>query len=229
MSGPAGATTRRTTIRTALVKAALLLAGLLAVGLALRSVSGRLGPALVERWIVGQGLRGDLVFVLVAAAGCAAGLPRQAAGFLGGYAFGVWGGGALALLAQILGCIADFAWARFLAGDWLARRRWERLRRADAFLTRHPFRATLMFRLMPVGNNLALNLLAGLSRVSAPRFVLASAIGYVPQTAIFAMLGAGVRVSEGMQIAISAILFAVSVGLGLLLLRSRRQPISEAA
>ena len=64
-----------------------------------------------------------------------------------------------------------------------------------------------------------LNLLAGVSAVAAGPFLLASLLGYVPQTAVFALLGDGVRVAEGVQMALAVGLFAASVALGVYLLR----------
>jgi uncharacterized membrane protein YdjX (TVP38/TMEM64 family) len=210
------------------LKPTLLLAGLLAGGIALHSLPHRFDPALIDRFVAGQGLSGEALFVLIAAAACAAGLPRQLAGFVGGYAFGLWGGTVLALLGQALGCLADFAWARFLARDWAARRMGPRLRLLDGFLAARPFRATLTLRLLPVGNNLVLNLLAGVSTLSVGPFLAASVLGYVPQTVIFALLGGGVRVSEKVQVAVAVALFAVSVILGLILLRDRRTARASA-
>jgi uncharacterized membrane protein YdjX (TVP38/TMEM64 family) len=204
------------------LKPTLLLAGVLAGGIALRALPHRFDPALIDRFVAGHGLSGEALFVLIGAATCAVGLPRQLVGFAGGYAFGLWGGAALALLAQTLGCLANFTWARFLARGWATRRMGPRLRRLDGFLAARPFRATLTLRLLPVGNNLALNLLAGVSALRVGPFLAASILGYLPQTVIFALLGGGVRVSESVQVAIATGLFAACVILGLLLLRDRR-------
>ena len=96
-----------------------------------------------------------------------------------------------------------------------------RAARLDGFLTANPFTATLTLRLLPVGNNFALNLLAGVSGIAAAPFVLASALGFVPQTAVFALLGSGVRMGQGEQIAVAAALFAASAALGWRLLQRR--------
>jgi uncharacterized membrane protein YdjX (TVP38/TMEM64 family) len=80
----------------------------------------------------------------------------------------------------------------------------------------------LALRLLPVGNNLALNLLAGMSGIPAVAFLVASLLGYVPQTVIFALLGKGVRVDGLWQLALSAVLLAGSIGLGVWLMRRHR-------
>ena len=82
-----------------------------------------------------------------------------------------------------------------------------------------PFGATLALRLLPVGNNLAVNLLAGMAGIALPPFLAASALGYLPQTVVFALLGKGVRVDGAWQMALAAGLLAASVAIGLALLR----------
>ncbi len=214
------------------LRPALLAMGLMAAGFALRFAPEAFDRGEIERLVIGHGLSGELLFVAAAAAGCAAGLPRQAAAFAGGYAFGVAGGTALALLAQGIACVANFAWARVVARNWAARRMRGRLARFDAFLAAHPFRSVLTLRLLPVGNNLAVNLLAGVSRVRLVPFLAASLLGYIPQTVVFALLGGGVRVSEYAQLGLGIALFLLSMTLGFFLMRASRRnrpPLSEAA
>ena len=53
-------------------------------------------------------------------------------------------------------------------------------------------------------------------------FVLASAIGYLPQTVIFALMGEGMAVEEGARMGLALALFVVSALIGYLLLRRHR-------
>jgi uncharacterized membrane protein YdjX (TVP38/TMEM64 family) len=53
-------------------------------------------------------------------------------------------------------------------------------------------------------------------------FLAASALGYMPQTVIFALLGKGIRVDGAWQMGLAAALFVVSVVIGLWLLRRHR-------
>ena len=76
--------------------------------------------------------------------------------------------------------------------------------RVRAALAARPFRTTLALRLLPVGSNLALNLLAGLGRIPVLPFLAASAIGYLPQTLIFVLLGEGVAVDRHWQLGLGA-------------------------
>ena len=125
-------------------KPALLLGGLLVAGLALRSGWGRSA-------LDAPAQAGPAGFVLVAAAACAVGVPRQVVAYAAGLGFGTWMGCLLALIAEVAGCAADFLWARLVARDWAARRIKGRLARLDGQLSRHPFGATLTLRLLPRG------------------------------------------------------------------------------
>jgi uncharacterized membrane protein YdjX (TVP38/TMEM64 family) len=203
----------RTGAAAAIAKGAALLAVLLAAGY----IARRFGTAALAHATPTAG--GAATLVTAGALLCAAGVPRQAVAFAGGYAFGLWPGAALSMLAQLLGCIADFAIARTSGRAWATRRLRGRLARIDRFLAANPFTATLTLRLLPVGNNLALNLLAGLSGMPVAPFLAATLIGYVPQTIVFALAGSGVHVDHTSQVALGALLFLVSAVLGFVLLK----------
>jgi uncharacterized membrane protein YdjX (TVP38/TMEM64 family) len=210
----------------AVAKLLVLAAGLVAAGLLLRALGGLLGTEWVDRTIRGQGLWGEGIFLIVGMAATAVGIPRQGVAFLGGYAFGAVAGTGLALLAQLLGCAVSFLWARLVGRGWaqrrLAGRFGRRLRPLRDLLAASPFNATLALRLLPLGNNLALNLLAGMAGIALLPFLAASAIGYLPQTLVFALLGKGVRVDGAWQLGLSAVLLAGSVAIGFALLRQHR-------
>ena len=212
--------------RSALLRLVMLALGLAAGGLLLRSLGAAPGTAWVDEYVLGQGLLGDVIFVLLGAALTAVGVPRQSLAFLGGYAFGAVEGTALSMAAQMLGCAGAYAWARAIGRPWaearLAGRFGHRLRPMRDVLLGSPFGTTLALRLLPIGNNLAVNLLAGMAAVPAFAFLAASALGYVPQTVIFALLGKGIRVDGAWQMALAVGLFVVSALIGLWLVQRHR-------
>ncbi|MCS6855282.1 MAG: VTT domain-containing protein [Elioraea sp.] len=212
-------------------KPVLLAAGLVAAGLILREgqAQGLLSPGVLDRVLGVWGLPRELTFVAIGAIACAVGVPRQAVAFAGGTAFGAFLGAQLALLAMLIGAAASFFYARAIGREWARRRLSGGIARLDRFLAENPFTATLTLRLLPVGNNLALNLLAGLSGIPALPFFAASALGYVPQTVVFSLLGKGVRVDGAVQIAVGVALFVLSAALGLILLRRHRLAKAIAA
>lgn len=210
----------------ALLKLAVLAAGLVAAGVVLREFGALLGTAWADRWLKGQGLAGEALLVGFGAALTAVGVPRQVVAFLGGYAYGAVLGTALAVLATVLGAAASFGGAHWVARDWAQRRldgRYgRRLRGLRDALAASPFGATLALRLLPLGSNIGLNLLAGMMGVRLLPYLAASALGYLPQTLVFALLGKGVRVDGAWQMALAGALLVVSVAIGYALLRRHR-------
>jgi len=162
-----------------------------------------------------------VTFALLGAALCAIGLPRQIVCYAAGAGFGIKAGLAVAIVAQLLGCLADVVVSRTLARAWVTRRLGGRLARIDRALSLKPFRATLTLRLLPVSSNLLTNLVAGVSGLALAPFLAASALGYLPQTAVFVLAGAGVVTAQWVPIALAAILFALSAALGWSMLRTR--------
>jgi uncharacterized membrane protein YdjX (TVP38/TMEM64 family) len=201
-----------------------LLACLAVIGLlwANTQLGATLGPAWVDAEVRGHGLAGELLFVCVAGLLTAVGVPRQLVSFLGGYAFGLIFGSVLAVLATLIGCAASFYSARLLGRAYVARRFSGRVRQLDNFIRAHPLGMTLLIRLSPVGNNLITNLLAGVTSVRPSLFLAGSAIGYVPQTIVFALGGSGVNVDPAFRIALSVVLFIVFGALGAWLFREFR-------
>ncbi len=200
----------------------MLLVGLAALGFAWAKMPHHLSPAALAPLtapLSGLGWAAPLLFVALAGLAMAVGLPRQVAAFAAGYLYGPWFGTLLGLAASLVSAAVDFGWARFLGRAAIKRRLSGRLERIDAFLAANPFGASLMLRLLPVGNNVLLNVAAGVSGVTAGWFLLGSAIGYLPQTIVFALLGGGARLGRGLELALAAGLFLASALIGLALYR----------
>ena len=207
-----------------LARGLALVASLVAVGylLTLSEFGTAFDRSWVDREVLARGATGVMVFIAVSGLFIAIGLPRQIFCFLGGYAYGFAEGTLLAVAATTIGCIATFYYARLLGRESLRRRFGRRLRRFDHFLERHPFSATLVLRLIPIANNLVVNLMAGVSSVRALPYFASSAIGFVPQTLVFVLIGTGVHVDAGLQIALAVLLFAISAAVGLAIYRRYR-------
>lgn len=207
------------------LKPALMAGGLIAIAAALPLLGHGAAQATLAATLSDGSLRGQSTFLLLATFLVAIGLPRQIPAFVAGYAFGPWYGTAIALVAQILACSLDFIWARAIAQGFCRRKFGARLAWVDRVLARHPFTSTLMLRLMPIGNNLLLNLAAGLTSVRMLPFLGASAIGFIPQTLVFALLGKGSAPDHLHLLLIGGATFLASALLGLLLLRWNRPAV----
>lgn len=176
----------------------------------------------IETHVKGQGLAGEMIFLASGALITAVGLPRQLVAFFGGYAFGLAWGILLGNLAALGGCILAFYYARILGRGLVMKFFEERIRRFNDFIEGHPFGMTLLVRLLPVGNNLATNVAAGVSRIPARTFFLATFVGYIPQTLISALIGSGVTQNPALKISAGVVLFVLSGAMGLYLYRRYR-------
>lgn len=201
-----------------------LLLTLIAVVILIRltGLDAHLDEKWIDTYVRGRGLVGVLVFVAVGGLVTAVGLPRQLMAFLGGYAFGIVEGTALAVLATLVGCMLSFYYARFLGRDLIAGRFPGKVKRVDDFLSENPFSMTLLIRFLPFGSNLLTNLVAGVASVRGLPYFAGSAIGYIPQTLIFALIGTGIKVAPATNIALAAALFVLSGVLGVYLYRRHR-------
>jgi uncharacterized membrane protein YdjX (TVP38/TMEM64 family) len=196
------------------------------IGLGLLLKQAGLEHAFERGWIDanvrGHGMRGYGVFLAVGSIVTALGLPRQVVAFFGGYAFGVLLGLLLGTLATLGGCILSFYYARLFGRGLVKRLFPDKLKRFDDFIRGHPFTMTLLVRLLPVGNNLVTNLIAGVSKIPKLKFFAGSFAGYLPQTLIFALAGSGLTVGSHWQIGLSVVLFVLSGVMGVRLYRRMR-------
>jgi uncharacterized membrane protein YdjX (TVP38/TMEM64 family) len=147
------------------------------------------------------------------------GVPRQALAALGGYAFGAFQGTILACAGLVGGCAAGFFYARLLARSMVRRKLGKRIRRLDAFLSRNPFAMAAAVRCFPLGNNALTNMAAGLTSIPPLPFFAGSALGYLPQTVTFTLLGSGIRMDPLWNAALAALVFIVAAIIGIVVYR----------
>jgi uncharacterized membrane protein YdjX (TVP38/TMEM64 family) len=207
-----------------ILRGLLVIGSLVAIGFAVEEsgLFSQLNETWIDREIRDQGLTGELLFLALGGLATAVGLPRQIVSFLGGYAFGFILGTTLGAFATLLGCILTFYYARWVGRKAVRHHFAKRVHKVDRFLKGNPFSMTLLIRLLPVGNNLVANLLAGVSSVPVLPYLAGSLLGFVPQTAIFALIGSGINVDPVFRIVVGAVLFIVSGLIGVWLYRKYR-------
>lgn len=205
------------------------MAGLVAVGVGLRLIFAS-GLA-DQNWLIhhiGKGPDAVASFIGLGAILGAIGAPRQLIAFAGGYVFGAAEGTLLAAVAQTIGAALAFWFVRAAGRRWMVGlesgegKLAAAMRRAERLLGGQPFLAVLVIRLLPVGSNLATNLAAGLSSIPLLPFLAGSFLGYLPQTLIFALLGKGIRLNPEINIALSVVLFLLSLVLATVLWRKMK-------
>ncbi len=112
----------------------------------------------------------------------------------GGLLFGTLEGGAAAVGAVSLGSVLMYLGAHTAVGDSL--RLWLRgrsavMQRLEAEVSRHPFTNTLTLRLIPAAPIFLVNLAAGFVRMPLLPYALATVIGVIPSTFLYAWVGEG--------------------------------------
>ncbi|MFK7996372.1 MAG: TVP38/TMEM64 family protein [Granulosicoccus sp.] len=204
--------------RRRIAGAALLILLALIIGLSVTFPPKDYVPA--AKWgaiLESSGLAGMALFLVAGILATSVGLPRQLVAFIGGLAYGVGLGLCLSLLAALCGCWLTVTMSRrFFAATVTARfprpiAALDRLTRQDLFLK------ILVLRLQPLGTNLLTNVCIGFTSASVPKFIAASALGYVPQMLVFNLLGVGIRVDSQAQLILSIVLLLVSIALGVFL------------
>src|SRR3954470_489863 len=118
-------------------------------------------------------------------------VPRPLLNLAAGALFGSQVGVGTALAGTVLGAGVAFGLGRLLGQDALRpllRGRW--LKAADGQLSRHGFRSMMVARLFPGVPFWAANYCAAVSRMGWLPFLLATALGSVPNTAAYVVAGA---------------------------------------
>ena len=182
------------------------------IGLALSQLDffSTFNEAWIDRDVRSAGLLGELYYVVVFSLLTAIGAPRQMVAFLGGYAFGFALGLTLSMLAILMGCMITFFTSRLIFKKFIRRKYSQKVTKIDEFLASKPTRKTIIIRLLPLGSNFFTNLLAGAVSIRPTSFFSGSAIGYLPQMVIFALLGKGLLIDSQWKVMLSIALFFIS-------------------
>ncbi|MEE9332508.1 MAG: VTT domain-containing protein [Granulosicoccaceae bacterium] len=159
---------------------------------------------------------GLVAMVLLASLGIAVGLPRQLFAFVFGFAYGTMVGFLAAVLSAIAGCVVTYTLVRYLLSVRFRHRYPDTKAKLTAWVKEDIFLKIVILRFQPLGTNLISNVCAGLVPVPAITFFAGSAIGFIPQSLVFSMLGSGVRLGSAVQMWISLVLLLISVVLALL-------------
>jgi uncharacterized membrane protein YdjX (TVP38/TMEM64 family) len=142
---------------------------------------------LVQQW----GILAALVYVLIYAALVALSVPGAAIlTIAGGFLFGTWIGGLCAVIGATLGATAIFLAARGGLGG-LAQRAGRFVGKLEAGFRADAFNYLLVLRLVPIFPFWLVNLVPALVGVRLPTYVLATFLGIIPGTFVYASLGNG--------------------------------------
>jgi uncharacterized membrane protein YdjX (TVP38/TMEM64 family) len=149
--------------------------------------------AALAELVAARPLAAGLGYVAVYAAAVAVSIPGAVViTVAGGLLFGAAWGAALAVTGATLGAIGLFLAARTALGPMLAARAGPWLERLRPGLERDGFNVLLALRLIPVVPFWLANLVPALVGMRLGPFALATLVGIIPGTAVFASIGAGI-------------------------------------
>jgi uncharacterized membrane protein YdjX (TVP38/TMEM64 family) len=141
--------------------------------------------------VAGDGIAGVLVFILIYSGLVALSVPAAALlSIASGFLFGPWFGTAYALIGATLGATAVFLAVRAGFGG-LVERAGPRLRRLEAGFRDDALSYLLVLRLVPIFPFWLVNLAAGAVGLRLSVYVLATLVGMIPTSLIYASLGNG--------------------------------------
>lgn len=149
--------------------------------------------ALLAGWVGANPVLAAAVYVGLYAVSTALSLPQAALlTIAGGLLFGAFVGTGLAVAGATAGAVVLFLAARSALGESMARRGGPALDKVREALRRDGFSYLLAIRLIPLFPFWLVNLAASVCGMRLGVFALATLIGIVPGTFVFASIGAGV-------------------------------------
>lgn len=107
----------------------------------------------------------------------------------GGFLFGSVLGALFVNLGATTGATLAFLAARYLLRDWVERKFGRRIDAIQEGFKRNAFSYLMTLRLIPLFPFFLVNLVSGLTRVSLPTYIAATAIGIIPGSLVFAYAG----------------------------------------
>lgn len=150
-----------------------------------------------------------LLFVLGGSAAISLGVPRIWIAALFGAVYGAVVGAILAMAASLIGTSIVYQAGRHLLRGVVQRRVGGRLERWRLRFKENAFWWVLYARLFPFANSSVTSLFCGACEVPFLSYMVASLLGFVPYTLIFAMFGSGGAKANAWQILLGLGLMAM--------------------
>jgi len=203
--------------RRAVARLALL--GLAIAGAFLAVSLAGIGPSEAQRWIAEAGPAGPIVFVLAAGVLGLALFPGHVSAIVAGVLFGAVAGTALALASAVLGAALCLRAARWLGSDAVYSVLGPQGKGWQTWLAANGFSAVLACRLAPGTPSGLVNYLAGLAGIRPRALLGAVALGALPKTVAYVVLGDAMSDPLSSRAAVAVALYAAAAAAGALIAR----------
>lgn len=135
-----------------------------------------------------------------------------------GYLFGVILGSIYVLAGAMLGAAGSFYFARFFIGQWVHENYGAELKRFNDEIKRHGTNYMVMLRLLPIFPFFLVNFLAGVTTMSASKYLLSTVVGMLPGIVIYTYAGAHLRTLSRPSEAMSPVMLFIIALLAILAL-----------
>jgi uncharacterized membrane protein YdjX (TVP38/TMEM64 family) len=186
--------------------------------------------AAVQDWIRSAGAAAPLLYLSGYVAGALLFVPRPLLTIAGGLLFGAVLGTALAVLGATIAALISFLVARAVGRDLLtARSGRARLAKVDDLLRRRGWLAVAYLRLLPMIPFAVVNYGCGLTSLPISHFVVGTAVGSLPGTALLVVAGGSLTNPTSPAFFVPVTIAAVTGLIGLLLSRRRRPGLWSAS
>ena len=152
------------------------------------AVLGAPNPEDLARFVEDLGILDSVVAVAISALLLLALVPRSVLAAGAGLAFGPVLGATYVLAGAALGALAAFAAGRWLGRDFIMMR--SRLAAADAWLASRGAIGVVVVRILPVAPFGLVSYAYGTTGISVRAYLIGTAVGAAPSTAVYATLGA---------------------------------------
>ena len=209
-----------------LVTVALLMA---VIWLVLRQLGmpASLAPAALSGWLNQQGMLGPLLLMLMMILAVVVGpIPTLPISAASGLAYGMFTGTAIAVTGALAGAIIAFYLARILGREAVRRKLGDNPVFSAQGSQRFLFVAVMLTRLIPLFSFALISYAAGVTAISLWRYALATTIGMLPMTFVFAGLGQSFELSPVLTVVAAAVILVIMSTLPLYL---GRRPHSRLA
>ncbi|RMH07008.1 MAG: TVP38/TMEM64 family protein [Nitrospirae bacterium] len=160
-----------------------------------------------------------ILYVLLYILQTALSLPGGAVMTLaGGFLFGSLVGTLLVNIGATIGATLAFLAARYVLRDWVERKFGDRLQSIQAGFEQNAFSYLLTLRLIPLFPFFLVNLVSGLTRVRVITYMVATSVGIIPGSFVFAFAGRQLGTINSLSEVVSPPVLSALVLLGLLAL-----------
>ena len=173
---------------------------LLLVAVAITAVAlnrDKLDPVLLDAWLDGLGVLAPLAYVALYAIGTVLFAPGSMFALAGGAMFGPLWGTILNLTGATTGAGIALLIARYLAGDWVAKKAGGRLKRMILGVEAEGWRFVAFVRLVPLFPFNLTNYALGLTRIPFLSYLVTSFITMAPGALAYTWLGHAGREALG--------------------------------